>query len=71
MEALPLDIARRVLSKIESLAQEPRPRGCKKLRGPSRLWRVRVGEYQIIYEIDDRQRVVGVVIVRHRREVYR
>ena len=71
MEALPLDIARRVLSKIESLAQEPRPRGCKKLRGPSRLWRVRVGEYQIIYEIDDRQRVVDVVIVRHRREVYR
>ena len=71
MEALPLDIARRVLSKIESLAQEPRPRGCKKLRGPSRLWRVRVGEYQNIYEIDDRQRVVDVVIVRHRREVYR
>jgi len=71
MEALPLDIARRVLSKIESLAQEPRPRGCKKLRGPSRLWRVRVGEYRIIYEIDDRQRVVDVVIVRHRREVYR
>ena len=71
MEALPLDIARRVLSKIESLAQEPRPRGCKKLRGPSRLWRVRVREYRIIYEIDDRQRVVDVVIVRHRREVYR
>jgi len=71
MEALPLDIARRVLSKIESLAQEPRPRGCKKLRGPSRLWRVRVGEYRIIYGIDDRQRVVDVVIVRHRREVYR
>ena len=71
LEGLPAKVAERVLAKIESLARQPRPSGCKKLRGPSNLWRVRVGEHRIVYEIDDRNRMVDIVIVRHRGEAYR
>ena len=58
IEALPQQIARRVITKIESFAHEPRPAGCKKLQGPSGLWRVRVGEYRIVYDVDDRHQPV-------------
>ena len=71
IERLPLAIARRILARIENLGDEPRPQGCRKLRGPSRLWRIRVGEYRVVYGIDDRNHAIDVVIVRHRGEVYR
>jgi mRNA interferase RelE/StbE len=64
-------MARRVIAKIEGLARQPRPRGCRKLIGTNRLWRVRVGEYRVVYDIDDRRAIVDVVIVRHRGDVYR
>lgn len=53
------------------MQQEPRPKGCKKLQGPTRLWRIRVGEYRVVYDIDDDQRLVDVVVIRHRSEAYR
>lgn len=71
LQALPVDAAERVLEKIESLAVNARPAGCKKLSGAIGLWRVRVGQYRVIYEIDDNSRIVDVVVVRHRRDVYR
>lgn len=52
------------------LAQNPRPRGCRKLSGRDG-WRIRVGDYRVIYEIDDVQQTVTVLHVGHRREVYR
>lgn len=55
---------------MTALGQNPRPPGCIKLRGREG-WRIRVRDYRIIYEIDDRQRVVTVLHVGHRREVYR
>jgi len=64
-------LAHRILSKIEELVIEPRPAGCRKLQGRSGLWRLRVGDYRIVYSVDDRQRLVDVVAVRHRREAYR
>jgi mRNA interferase RelE/StbE len=63
------DIAR-ILKCIQSLAEEPRPRGCEKLSGQDR-YRVRQGVYRIIYEIQDDVLTVVVVKVGHRREVYR
>jgi mRNA interferase RelE/StbE len=71
LESLDAEVARRVLAKIEALARQPRPHGCKKIRGPSNLWRIRAGDYRIIYDINDGNRVVDVVIVRHRGDVYR
>ena len=61
----------RLFNRIEALALEPRPGGSKKLQGAQHLWRVRVGDYRVVYSIDDRQRVVDIVRVRHRRDVYR
>ena len=57
--------------RIEALANQPRPTGAKKLKGRDGLWRIRVGDYRIIYEVRDRILVVLVVRVAHRREVYR
>lgn len=71
LQALPTAIAERILSKIDALATTPRPIGCKKLQGPTRLWRLRMGDYRIVYDIDDRNGIVDIVIVRHRRDVYK
>jgi mRNA interferase RelE/StbE len=60
----------RVREGIEALAQSPRPLGCQKLSGREG-WRIRVGNYRVIYEIDDKQRSVTVLHVGHRRDVYR
>jgi mRNA interferase RelE/StbE len=60
----------RVRARIHSLVENPRPAGCKKLIGQVG-YRARQGDYRILYEVDDAQRVVTVVKVRHRREVYR
>lgn len=61
----------RVLAAIQALANNPRPPGCRKLAGGRNDWRVRVGDYRVVYEIADQIRVVRVNRVRHRREVYR
>ena len=71
LQVLPLDVAERVLQKIESLAVFARPVGCKKLSGSVDLWRIRVGDYRVVYRIDDERHMVDVTVVRHRRDVYR
>ena len=62
---------RRVQAAIELLAQEPCPAGAKKLDGGAGEWRVRTGDYRIVYEIEDQVLLILVVAVRHRREIYR
>ncbi len=69
-ESLPDQVIDRVATKIESLAQQPRPTGCKKLRGADNLWRVRVGDYRIIYAVDDTLSIVEIRVIRHRKDVY-
>ena len=71
LEALPRRVAERILTRIEILAETPRPRGCRKLQGPSQLWRIRVGEYRVIYAIDDSKRTVDITVIWHRNEAYR
>ena len=60
-----------LIEKIKSLATQPRPSGSEKLAGRSNLYRVRQGNYRVIYSVDDQSRVVDVVKVGHRRDVYR
>lgn len=67
---IPKDDVRRILKRIEALADDPRPMGCEKLSGQERF-RVRQGVYRIVYEILDEELVIVVVKVGHRREVYR
>jgi mRNA interferase RelE/StbE len=62
---------RRIQAAIELLATEPRPPGAKKLVGGEGEWRVRTGDYRVVYEIHDDALVVLVLAVGHRREVYR
>ncbi len=62
---------RRVQAAIELLADEPRPSGAKKLVGGEGEWRVRTGDYRIVYEINDNILLVLVVALRHRRDIYR
>jgi mRNA interferase RelE/StbE len=70
LQALSHTVAERILGKVELLASNPRPPGCKKLRGHSNLWRIRVGEYRIIYGIDDNNMIIDVSVIRHRSEAY-
>jgi mRNA interferase RelE/StbE len=68
---LPKSAVERALKRIESLKDEPFPQGALKLEGAERLYRIRVGEYRIVYEVDTQLRGVTILYVRHRRDVYR
>ncbi len=62
---------RRVFAAIEALSSNPRPVGCTKMAGFPDVWRIRVGVFRVIYRLVDRQLIVEVVRIGHRREVYR
>ena len=64
-------LRRRLFAAIVALAENPRPPGVKRLHGPAKLWRVRVGDWRILYDIADRELTVLVLKLAHRREVYR
>ena len=70
LEALQTKDRRRIVSKIQNLAAEPRPQGCEKLAGQDRF-RLRQGKLRILFEVDDGQQIVTVVKIAHRRDVYR
>jgi mRNA interferase RelE/StbE len=70
LEALDSSIIRRILPKIESLAIVPRPHGARKLTGEKQVWRIRIGDYRVIYTILDKERRIDIMAVRHRREAY-
>jgi mRNA interferase RelE/StbE len=70
-KALPPPVQQRLQPTIEALATDPRPAGMVKLSGEADLYRIRVGEYRIVDTIQDDQLLVLVVVVAHRREVYR
>ena len=70
LEALSDNVLARVVKKIEALGHAPRPTGCKKLKGYKDQWRVRVGDWRVVYIIDDVAKLVSVTRIAHRREVY-
>jgi len=70
LKKLPADIHRRIVAKIESLGANPRPSGAIKLTGRE-VYRIRVGDYRVVYGIADEKLVVLIVEVGHRREIYR
>ncbi len=70
LSALPQDVYVRMRESIWKLADEPRPSGSRKLAGRSG-WRIRMGAYRVVYEIDDAEHVITVMHIGHRRDVYR
>lgn len=61
---------RRVTQRIRALAETPRPTGAQLLKGEGRYWRVRQGDYRIVYDVDDDRRTITILKIGHRREVY-
>jgi len=71
LEALAMEMVQRLFPAIERLAREPRPRGCRKIQGADNLWRIRIGDYRVLYTIDDQARIVDILAIRHRSDAYR
>lgn len=71
LDRLPEPIGARIRKAIDFLAANPRPVGCAKVAAMESTWRIRVGEYRIVYEVHDAKLIVLVVRVGHRCEVYR
>jgi mRNA interferase RelE/StbE len=67
---LPKADCRRVIAKIQLLARDPRPHGCEKLSGAEK-YRIRQGDYRILYELDDSAKSVTIVKIGHRKDIYR
>lgn len=71
LRKLPNPIHGRIVRVISALSKNPRPPGCRKLTESENDWRIRVGDYRVIYEIADFDRIIRINRVRHRKEVYR
>ncbi len=70
LERLSNQVIARITRRLEALASNARPPGCKKLKGGDQEWRVRVGDYRVVYTVDDQKLLVEVTRIRHRSEVY-
>jgi mRNA interferase RelE/StbE len=70
LDALDDTLFTRIDRKISALSETPRPAGCKKLKGYKNYWRIRVGEWRVVYVIDDSAKLVNITRIAHRREVY-
>ena len=71
LQSLDPPVALRILKRIEALAKDPRPTEVRKLEGADDLWRIRIGGWRVVYRVVDKERLVDIVAVRHRREAYR
>lgn len=70
LESFDAYIVNRIVPKIEALAKQPRPAGCRKLKGEKNLWRIRIGDYRVVYAVYDDERRVDIIAVRNRSKAY-
>ncbi len=70
LENLPRNVLELLKPRLDELIQQPRPHGCQKLAGTP-YYRIRQGDYRVLYSIDDGERIVEIIKIGHRREVYR
>ena len=70
LKDLPPEAIKRLIPRIRELAGNPRPAGCKKLHGYQNRWRIRAGNYRVVYAIDDTGKLVDITRIAHRKEVY-
>ena len=71
LKKLDASLFRQIAEKIKSLPENPHPLGSRKLSGSQNDWRIRIANYRVLYEIDNKARTIKVMRVKHRREVYR
>ncbi len=67
---LPATVVEKIIPALVALAHNPRPAGCKKLKGQKNIWRIRIGDYRALYVIEEVVLLVDVRAVKHRKEVY-
>lgn len=70
LAALPIVIHDKIIENISELATIARPPGCKKLKGYKNAWRIRIGDYRVIYEVDDKVLHILVIAIGHRKNIY-
>lgn len=70
LQKIPSEYAEKILAKIELLTDNSFPHGYKKLKGFQNLYRIRVGDYRIVYAIYHRKRIIDITVIRHRKDVY-
>ena len=70
LEALDGNFINRIFPKIEALANAPYPAGCRKLKSGKVLWRIRVGDYRIVYAVYNDKKIIDIIAVRHRKDAY-
>ncbi len=71
IKRLPTELFHRIIPHLEALSEDPKPSGCRKITGSKHDWRIRIGDYRVIYEIDEQQKAVKVMRIRHRKDAYR
>jgi mRNA interferase RelE/StbE len=71
LEALDAKIVNRLFPKIENLSADPRPAGCRKLSGNKHLWRIRAGNFRIVYAIYEDRNLIDIIAVRDRKDAYK
>ena len=71
LDKIPRKFIYKILEAVESLRNNPFPRGVRKITGTERFFRIRVGDYRIIYHVDEESKIITIYHVRHRREAYR
>jgi mRNA interferase RelE/StbE len=70
LEKLPLNIQETISLDVAELSTEPRPSGCRKLKGNDNYWRIRIGDYRVVYTIIDNILQIEIIRIAHRKEVY-
>ncbi len=71
LDALPNEIYDRIAPKIQQLAENPRPDGVTKLKGTDHEYRIRIGDYRVRYEVNDKEKIILLLQCKHRRDAYR
>jgi mRNA interferase RelE/StbE len=71
LDALPNDVYERIATKIQQLAKDPRPDGVTKMKGTDNEYRIRIGDYRVRYEINDKELIILLLQCKHRKDVYK
>ena len=70
LTSLPVLVHDNIIEALSKLSVAPRPIGCKKLKGQKNAWRIRIGDYRVIYEIEDKVLRILVIAIGHRKNIY-
>ena len=70
LKRIPKKNVAKIIARIELLAADPFPQGNKKIKGKLKLWRIRIGDYRVIYSVEHKKLIIEIIRVRHRKDVY-